>query len=204
MASTDALPVPRKNVAYRLYLGVYNTSGGIITGGLTGKTEEISKDGGSFAACTNEFTEIGTSGVGYLELTSTEMNADSVVVTLKVTNTDAVDNLVTLYPEEAGDIRVNLTQINSDSTLIAKFAAAVGINRLGTVTGTPTTTEIRLSDVDESQIDLHNGKIIYFLTGALAGCPTRVTDYSESGGNGVFTIEATPIPASSGNAVLIL
>ena len=204
MASTDALPVPRKNAAFRLYLGVYDTSGNIITGGITGADSEVSKDGGAFADCTNEFTEIGTSGVGYLELTSTEMNADSVVVTLKVTNTDAVDNLVTLYPEEAGDVRVNLTQINSDSSLIAKFAAAVGGNKVGTLTGAQTATTLTASTPDDATADLYNGRFLLMLTGALAGKATKITDYSESGGNGVFTVESLGTGPSSGDTFLIL
>ena len=54
----------------------------------TGKTivETISKDGGSFAACSNTFAEIGD-GFYKITLTSTEMNAD--IVALKFTETDS-------------------------------------------------------------------------------------------------------------------
>jgi hypothetical protein len=202
MASTDALPVPRKGASYRLYVAIFDTSGKLVTGGLSGKSCQISKDGAGFAppAGGDSFTEIGTSGCGYVELNATDMTADHVKVRFTVTNTDALDSVHDLYCEEAGDIRVNLTQINSDSSLIAKLAAAVSLNRIGTVTGSPTTTSITSSDVTDAQADLHNGKLMYFLTGALAGKATRVTDYAA----GVFTVEATPIPAVSGNTFILL
>lgn len=112
MASSDALPVPRKNVAYRLYFEIRKNDGTLITG-ATGADSEISKDGGTFADCTNEITEIATSsGVYYLDLTSTEMNADSVVVKTTVTNTSALPTILALYPQEADDIRVNTTYWN--------------------------------------------------------------------------------------------
>ena len=53
--------------------------------------EEISKDGGAFAACSNTFSEIGN-GVYNIDLTSTEMNAD--MVALKFTATGADQRIV--------------------------------------------------------------------------------------------------------------
>jgi len=41
-------------------------------------TEEISKDGGAFAACTNTFAEI-SNGWYKIVLTATEMNADEII-----------------------------------------------------------------------------------------------------------------------------
>lgn len=114
MASGDARPVPQKNVAYRVYFEIRKKDGTLITT-WAGMDSEVSKDGGSFTDCTNEATEIGTTGVGYIDLTSTEMNADNVTLKTTVTNTDALPVVIPLYPEEAGDIRVNVTQINSVS-----------------------------------------------------------------------------------------
>jgi hypothetical protein len=70
----------------------------------------VSLDGAAFADCTNEATEIGTSGVGYIDLTAAEMNADSVVLKITVTNTGAVPLVFTFCPETAGDYRVADTQ----------------------------------------------------------------------------------------------
>jgi hypothetical protein len=117
MASTDAKPVPQKNVAYRVTFPILDADGDLVTG-ATGLDSEISKDGGTFADCTNEATEIATSsGMYYLDLTSTEMNADTVAIIVKTTSSGAKTTPIVMYPEEAGDIRVNVTQIEgSDAT----------------------------------------------------------------------------------------
>lgn len=108
MAATDARPVPRKNTAYRLPLAIRKNDGTLITT-WAGQDSEVSLDGAAFTDCTNEATEIGTSGCGYLDLTAGEMNADSVIVKITVTNTDALPIVVVLYPEEAGDMRSDVT-----------------------------------------------------------------------------------------------
>jgi hypothetical protein len=107
MASTDAMPVPKKNVAYRLTVPLLDADGDLVTG-ASGLDSEISKDGGTFADCTNEATEIATSsGVYTLDLTATEMNADTVAVIIK--SSSAKTTVVVLYPQEGGDIRVDCT-----------------------------------------------------------------------------------------------
>lgn len=113
MASTDAKPVPQKNVAYRVTFPIIDADGDLVTG-ATGLDSEVSKDGGTFADCTNEATEIATnSGVYFLDLTSTEMNADTVAVIVKTSSSGAKTTVIVMYPEEAGDIRVNVTQFGS-------------------------------------------------------------------------------------------
>ena len=86
MASTDATIYPKKNTAYRVTFTILDADGDPVTG-ATGLDSEVSKDAGTFADCTNEATEIATaSGVYYLDLTSTEMNADTVAVQVKTTS----------------------------------------------------------------------------------------------------------------------
>lgn len=112
MASSDALPIPRKNVAYRVAFAGLKSDGTLITAG-TGMDSEVSKDQGTFADCTNEATEIASSsGIYYIDLTSTEMNADMVIVKCTWTNTGALPTVLVLYPQEAGDIQVNPTYWN--------------------------------------------------------------------------------------------
>jgi hypothetical protein len=98
--------LPRKNVAYRVYLPIFDADGDLVSG-ATGLDSEISKDGAAFADCTNEATEIGASGVYYLDLTSTEMNADAVCVIVKTSTSGAKTTPIILYPEEQGDIRID-------------------------------------------------------------------------------------------------
>lgn len=105
MAASDARPVPRKGVAYRLSIDLRDSSGALVPG-ATGLDSEISKDGGGYIDCTNELTEIGAaSGTYYLDLTSTETNADAVALLLKGTGVQT--RTVFLYPEEIGDYRIN-------------------------------------------------------------------------------------------------
>ena len=115
MASTDARPVPRKNVAFRLYLAFRKNDGTLITT-WAGADTQLSLDGAAYAPATNEATEIGTSGTGYIDLTSGEMNADSLLVKSTVTNTDALPFVIALYPEESGDYRADVTLISGDAT----------------------------------------------------------------------------------------
>ena len=121
MATSDAMPVPRKGAAYRAYAPVFDADGDLVSG-ITGQDTEVSKDGGAFADCTNEFVEIGTSGIGYIDLTSTEMNADAVVVRVQVTNSGAKTTPIFLYPQEAGDIPVTVEAMNAGTVTASAIA----------------------------------------------------------------------------------
>lgn len=102
MAASDAKPFPRKNQAYRATFPIMDNDGDLVTG-ATGLDSEVSKDAGTFADCTNEATEIATSsGMYYLDLTATEMNADTVAVKVKSTSTDSKDTVLVFYPSSEG------------------------------------------------------------------------------------------------------
>jgi hypothetical protein len=134
MASTDALPVPRKNVAYRITFPILDADGDLVPG-ATGLDSEISKDAGTFADCTNEATEIATSsGMYYLDLTSTEMNADCVALIIKTSSSGAKTTPIVLYPQEADDIRVNTTYVGGTSQTGRDIGASVLLSS-GTGTG---------------------------------------------------------------------
>jgi hypothetical protein len=97
MAAGDAKIWAVKNQALRVTFPIWKNDSTLITG-ATGLDSEVSKDAGTFADCTNEATEIATSsGVYYLDLTSTEMNADTVAVIVKSTTTGAVTTVLTIY-----------------------------------------------------------------------------------------------------------
>lgn len=123
MASTDARPLPRKNVAYRAYFAIFDADGDPVSG-ATGLDSEVSKDGAAFTDCTNEATEIGSSGVYYLDLTQSEMNADAVVVRVQTTSVGAKTTILIFYPEEAGDIRCDTVMISGDSTAADNLESA--------------------------------------------------------------------------------
>lgn len=103
MAASDSLPYPLKNVAFRVYLSIFDADGDLVTG-ATALDSEVSKDAGTFADCTNEATEIATaSGVYYLDLTAAEMNADAVCIIVKTSTAGAKTTPIFLYPAALGD-----------------------------------------------------------------------------------------------------
>jgi len=107
MSSSDARPIPHKGVAYRATFPILDADGDLVTAAAD-LDSEISKDGGTFADCDNEATEIATSsGMYYLDLTATEMNADTVAIIVKTSTSGAKTTPIVFYPEETGDIRAN-------------------------------------------------------------------------------------------------
>lgn len=126
MAATDARPVPRKNVAFRVVFPIMDADGDLVTAAAT-LDSEISKDQGTFADCTNEATEIATSsGMYYLDLTATEMNADCVAIIIKTSTAGAKTTAIVMYPEEAGDYRADVVQIAGAT--VSTTTAQLGVN----------------------------------------------------------------------------
>lgn len=143
MASTDARPVPRKNVAYRVTFPLLDADGDLVTG-AAGLDSEVSIDGGTFADCTNEATEIATSsGVYYLDLTAAEMNGDTVAVIVKTSTSGAKTTTIVMYPEEAGDYRADVVQISGDTTAADNAESFFdGTGYAGTNNTIPTVTNV--------------------------------------------------------------
>jgi len=200
MASTDAIPVPRKNAAFRFHFAIRKNDGTLVTT-WAGQDSEVSKDGGSFADCTNEATEIGTSGCGYIDLTSTEMNADCVMLKVTVTNTDALTLVFVFYPESEGDYRCDTVQIAGSTTA----AGNLGKSALGIVSGacesTPSTTSIQ-TDLAETTNGHYIGRVVVFTSGDAAGEATDITGYT--GATGTLTVTAlTTAPAATDTFVIV-
>ena len=94
-AETDNLPSGTpKNVALANFGFLMVLASDHLTP-ATGKTltEEISKDGGAFTACTNNSAEV-SSGIYKISLTQAEMNAD--VIVLKFTETNCDQRTITI------------------------------------------------------------------------------------------------------------
>lgn len=163
MASTDSIPVPRKNVAYRLTFGLFKSDGTLITA-ASGLDSEVSKDMGTFTDCTNEATEIATSsGVYYLDLTSTEMNADSVTLLVKSSSTGAVPVVISLYPQETGDIKVDMTSWNGTAVASPDTAGYPKVTiKSGTGTG-----EVNLTSGNVALTSAGNTAVVTELMGTV-------------------------------------
>lgn len=72
-----------KNAPYRLTFPISLVTDGTLVTSVSTPDSEISKDGAAFADCTNEATEIGSTGVYTLDLSATEMTAEEIVVLVK-------------------------------------------------------------------------------------------------------------------------
>src|SRR3990167_9783919 len=117
MAASDAKPVPIKDTAFRVSFPILDADGDLVTGATT-PDSEFSEDAATFADCASEATEIATSsGMYYLELASTEMGGDTVVVIVKTATAGAKTTPIVLYPQSAANpINVNVQAISTDST----------------------------------------------------------------------------------------
>ena len=162
MASTDALPIPRKNTAYRAVFPILDADGDLVTG-AAGLDSEVSKDQGTFADCTNEATEIATSsGMYYLDLTSTEMNADCVAVIVKTSTSGAKTTCLVLYPQETGDIKVDVTSFGGTAGTFASGIPDVNATKIGgtSQTGRDLGASVLLSSgTGTGQVSLSSGVI---------------------------------------------
>lgn len=127
MGATDARPIVRKNVAYRVYFPIFDNTGSLVSGAANLDSER-SLDGGAFSDCTNEATEIGASGVYYLDLLAAETNADAVCIIVKTTTIDAKTTPIVLYPEELGDMRITCTGDGSVPTTVNALSGGLPVD----------------------------------------------------------------------------
>ena len=113
MAATDAKPLPIKNQAYRYHFPMYKNDGTLFSAAWTGTAAQISKDGAAYANTSNSPVEVSSiiGRTGYIDLTASEMNADSVMLLVQITNTDATVHAVEINPAEVEDIPVDTQQI---------------------------------------------------------------------------------------------
>ena len=145
MAATDATPIPVKGQACRVTFPILDADGDLVTA-ATGLDSEVSKDGATFADCTNEATEIATgSGMYFLDLTATEMNADTVAVVVKTTSSGAKTTPMIMYPNKAGGLAVNVTAWAGNTTTTGDIAIKTTLAKTTHITG--------FNDVSTAQVN---------------------------------------------------
>jgi hypothetical protein len=178
MASSDAQPRPLYGVAHRTVFPILDGSNNLVTG-ATGLDSEISKDQGTFADCTNEATEIATSsGMYYLDLTATEMQANCVALIIKSGNGKTTP--IVLYPEKV---------------LVR-----------GVVTTGATTTSIPTSSLTPSAgvADQFKGRIVVFdANTTTANLRGQATDITANTSGGTLTVTALTTAPASGDVFTI-
>lgn len=100
----NALNYPIYGVPFGIIVPILDNDGDPVSG-AAGLDSEISKNGDTPADCTNEATEIGSSGSYYLLLTGTELTADVVSGLTKTSTTDAKATPWALYPRKLVTVR---------------------------------------------------------------------------------------------------
>lgn len=104
-----ALPYPVYSVPYGVTFPILDADGDTVTS-ASSLDSEVSKNGDTFADCTNEATEIGSTGIYYLLLTGAEMTADVVTVQVKTGTSGAKTTILTLYPRKLVSLRTGTAQ----------------------------------------------------------------------------------------------
>jgi hypothetical protein len=95
----NILPYPIYGFSYGVVFPILDNTGSLVTG-AAGLDSEVSLNGNTFADCTNEATEIGSSGMYYLLLTGAETSADIITVVVKTSTTDAKTTPLVLYTKK--------------------------------------------------------------------------------------------------------
>jgi|SRR5215831_6330764 len=207
MASTDAQLAPFKNQACRITFALrLNT--GALNSGAAGLDSEVSLDGGTFTDCTNEATEIATSsGIYYLDLTSGEMNADTVAVVVKSSTPNAVTLDYVMYPQSFTNlITANVGALNANITSAARLATSCAqmiVASVDSATYAPTTVDFETSLTSNLATDFYKGRSLIFTSGGLGLQAARIVG-SVYTGNNKHKLTVTALTAAPANGVFFI
>jgi hypothetical protein len=149
----NATDFPVYGLPYTIVFPILDADGDLVTG-AAGLDSEISKNGDTFADCTNEATEIATSsGIYYLTLTATEMTTDVVAIIVKTSTAGAKTTVLTLYPRKIPAFFSGTAQAGDASTITLELYTPGGMN------------------------DYFNGCLIYITGGTGAGQARIISDF---------------------------
>jgi len=159
MAAGDARTIPRRAQAYRATFPIYDDNGDVVADAAD-LDSVISKDGGTFGACTNEATQIATSsGIYYLDLTSAEMTADTVAIKVQSSTTNSKDTVLVFYPEGTDDLRFTLkkNQARNNFALLMRDSTNHNPATGKSVTGTVSKDGAAFGALTNSVTEIANG-----------------------------------------------
>lgn len=146
----------QKNVATRYLVGIRNSSTGVLITGATGLdtecdtwTDSTNPDG--FADATNEATEIGSTGVYYVNLTQSEMNFDYIVCQTKSSSSNAMTAIVFIDTTH-GTVLTNSSGQLSTGTIAAASFSAGAIDASAIATDAIGAAEIAADAIGASEI----------------------------------------------------
>jgi hypothetical protein len=202
MATSDARPIPIKGTAYRVTFPILDADGDLVPS-ATGLANVLIKDT-TVTTAAGTVTQLGTSGMYFLDLTGTEMTADTIVILITTTSSGAKTTPIVLYPQEAGDIKVDVQSFNGDATGAGNIAFTTAAIGRGTVGGGSSLTSIVTSAFVPTlaTADQLKGRIITFdvntTTAALRGQATDITA-STTGSTPTFTVTSLVGSIGSGD-----
>ena len=124
----NALPYPVYSLAYTVVFPLLDADGDLVTGGGADTPDsEVSKNGDTFADCTNEMTEVATnSGMYFLTLTAAEMTAEIVTIICKTATAGTKTTPIVLYPRKLVQLRSGTSGGATGSLSMFKLDAAAG------------------------------------------------------------------------------
>ena len=123
----NVLPYPIYGLPYVVSFPILDADGDPVTGAAN-LDSEISKNGDSFADCTNEAAEIGSSGTYYLCLTGAEMSCQCATIVVKTSTSGAKTTIMTLYPQMLCQVAANKTAQGGDAYQITLASDAGAID----------------------------------------------------------------------------
>lgn len=167
----NVLPYPVYGLPYTVVIPIFDADGDLVSGAAS-LDSEISKNGDTFADCTNEATEIATSsGMYYLALTATEMTADIASIIVKTSTSGAKTTPMNLYPTHLPQLRAATAQ-----------GGAAGY--------------ITLDSSASALDDFYNGCVVYIYGGTGSSQARVITDYTGSNKQASVTPEWATNPSS--------
>lgn len=139
MATTDSTPHAVKNQAYHVGFPILDADGDLVAS-ATGLDSEVSINSGGFVDMTAEAVEeTTTSGMYELDASAAEMNGDIVMIIVK--STEGKTTPMVFYPQEAGDIKVDVQSISGDTVAADNLELdydGTGLVRANSTIGTAT------------------------------------------------------------------
>lgn len=119
----NALPYPIYGCPFVISFPFWDTDS-LVTG-ASAPDAEISKNGDTYADCTNESTEIATSsGTYYLIITGAELTCDLATIIAKSTTSGLFTTVATLSPRKLVTVRAGTAQGGSASTITLDASAS--------------------------------------------------------------------------------
>lgn len=133
VAAGDGHEFPIYAGRFRITFPLLDADGDLVTGAST-PDSEVSIDGGTFADCTNEMTELATnSGIYRLDLTAAEMTGKTIAIIAKSATSGMKTTPIILNPKRMPILRSGTAQAGAGSTITldsgasAKDGAYVGM-----------------------------------------------------------------------------